>query len=173
MRDKFKAIAAVVAAAVLLPQTAFANVVWPSIYIAEGLRSWYIIIAGIIVEAIFIKLFIDKTIKQAGIISITINAISTIVGVLLIPLVGFFGAVFIGMLLDAIASGLGNTFDTAMWISEYILTVLTNVLVEGLAAKLIFKLSFRKSFWWLLLGNAISVVICILAFGFTLRELIK
>ena len=142
-----------------------------AIYIAEGLRCWYIILAGLVVEAIFIKFFASKTIRQAGLISLTVNAISTLVGILLIPIVGFFGAIFIGMVLDAIYSGLGNTFDTAMWICEYILTVLTNVVVEGLAAKTIFKMSFRRSFWWLLLSNAISVVICILVFGFTLRSL--
>ncbi len=171
MRGKVSAVAAVIATTILLPQTVFANIVWPSIYIAEGLRSWYIILSGLIIEAVFIKFFADKTFKQAGIISIVINAISTVVGVLMIPLVGFFGAIFIGMILDAIVSGLGNTFDTAMWICEYILTVLTNVVVEGLAARIIFKMSFRRSLWWLLLSNAISVVICILVFGFTLRSL--
>lgn len=171
MRGKVGAIAAAIATTILLPQTVFANIVWPSIYIAEGLRSWYIILSGLIIEAVFIKFFADKTFKQAGIISIVINAISTVVGVLMIPLVGFFGAIFIGMVLDAIASGLGNTFDTAMWICEYVLTVLTNVVVEGLAAKIIFKINFCKSFWWLLVGNAISVVICIIVFGFTLRPL--
>lgn len=181
MKSKIKIMTFVTMAALMFPQTAFANVVWPSIYIAEGLRCWYIILAGLVVEALFIKFFANKTIIQAGLISLTINTISTLVGVLLIPLVGFFGAIFIGMILgaifigmilDAIVSGLGNTFDTAMWICEYILTVLTNVAVEGIAARLIFKIRIRKSFWWLLLGNAVSVVICILVFGFTLREII-
>lgn len=170
--SKLKAVVGISLALLCIPQAAFANVVWPSIYIAEGLRSWYVILGGLVAETVFIKLFTNKTLGKAFMIAFVINTISTLVGVLLIPLVGFFGAIGIGALADLISPGLGATFDTFMWICEYILTVLTNVAVEGLAAKLIFKISFRKSFWWLLAGNAISVVICILAYGFTLRELI-
>lgn len=154
----------------LVPTTASANIVWPTIYIAEGLRAWYVILAGLIIEFLAIKYFIKSTWIKSGLMAVIMNAVSTIVGVLLIPFVGFFGAIGLE-LLDSIIPVFG-TFDTAQWIWGYILAVLSNVLVEGLTLKFIFKLKFKKMFWWLTLANAISVIICILVQGFFLRGII-
>lgn len=153
----------------LVPTTASANIVWPTIYIAEGLRTWYVILAGLIIEFLAIKYFIKSTWLKSGLMAVIMNAVSTLVGVLLIPFVGFFGAIGLE-LLDSIIPVFG-TFDTAQWIWGYILAVLSNVLVEGLTLKFIFKLKFRKIFLWLTLANAISVIICILLQGLTLPDI--
>ena len=147
---------------ILMPITASANVVWPSLYIAEGLRSWYIILSGLIIEFAFIKFFAKQTWLEAALISFVMNTISTVVGIILIPASGLLGEIML------IPFGKG-TFALSHWVLSYILAVLGNVLIEGLSVRYIFKI--KKAFWWLLFANAISVVICILAHGFTLDNL--
>lgn len=81
------------------------------------------------------------------------NAISALAGLILIPLSG----ILLELLL--IPTGTG-TFDLSHWIADYILVVLLNTCVEGLALKVIFKSPFKTNFWWLFGANAISVIIC-------------
>lgn len=152
-----------------MPMVAYANVVWPTIYIAKGMQSWYVIAGGLAIELLLIKIFTHTEWKKSTLIAVTMNAISTIVGILLIPLVGFVGAIGLGILGELIPVLGGGTFDVAQWIFGYILTILTNVVVEGLSIKLIFKMQWKDFFLWLLLANTISVLLCIGVYGFTMK----
>ena len=44
----------------LMPVYASANMVWPSLYIAEGMRSWYVILIGLVIEILFVKYFLKE-----------------------------------------------------------------------------------------------------------------
>lgn len=147
---------------VLMPITASANMVWPSLYIVKGLSSWYIILSGLVIEFTFIKIFAKQTYLKSIFISFIMNMISTVVGFVLIPVSGIIGEFML------MPFG-GGTFALSHWILSYILAVFSNVLIEGLSIRYIFKL--KKFFWWLLFANAISVIICILAHGFTLDNI--
>ncbi len=146
------------------PLIANANVIWPSLYIAEGMRSWHIIILGLIIEFCFIKIFAKETWIKAFIIAFVMNAISAVIGIILIPAGGILGEIIL------IPLGKG-TFHWSHWILDYILAVLGNVLIEGLVLKFIFKYKFKKVYWWLLTANALSVIICIISYGFNLENL--
>lgn len=150
---------------IVIPVSASANIVWPSLYIAEGMHSWYVILCGILIEGAFIKIFTKKPIFTSLGLSVVMNAISTLVGIILIPFAGFFGAISLE-LLNEVWPIFGGTFGNAQWVLGYIITVFANVLTEGLALKFTGKLKFTKTFWWLLGANAISVIICILFHGF-------
>lgn len=146
----------------LMPVTASANMVWPSLYIVKGLNSWYIILCGLITEFVFIKIFAKQTWLKAAVISFVMNVISALAGLILIPVSGIIGELIL------LPFG-GGTFALSHWILSYILAVFSNVMLEGLSIRYIFKL--KKVFWWLLLANAISVIICIFANGITLNNI--
>ena len=153
----------------LFPTVANANVIWPSVVIAQGLRSYDVILAGLIIEVIFVKIFEKQTWLRCGLIAVIMNLISTLIGIILIPLVGFIGTLLLGLLSEVIPA-LGNTFDTPVWIFSYFLTILANAVIEGFAVQYTAKIPFKKTFWWLLCANTLSVAACIALYGFTLKD---
>lgn len=137
---------------ILFPISASANVVWPSLYIAEGMLVWYVILAGLVIEFLFIKIFLKTSFLKAGLASVTMNLISALIGIFLIPISGLLAEV---LLIPTNTP----TFHISHWILSYILAVLSNVLTEGLAIRVIYKI--KKAFWWLTLANAITVLLSI------------
>ena len=148
----------------MLPLTASADMVWPSLYVAQGMRSWVVILAGLVIEFLVVKLFTKQSWLKSLLISVVINGISTLVGIALIPVSGILGE-FIMMPIDLIFDF--YTFHASHWIMAYIMAVICNVFVEGLAIKFIFKMEFTKNYRWLCIANILSVAICILSFGLT------
>ena len=153
----------------LFPTVASANIIWPSVVIAQGLRSYDVIILGLLIEMVFIKISEKQTWLRCGIIAVIMNLASTLLGIILIPAVGFVGTLAFGLMSEIIPA-LGNTFDTPLWIFSYILTIFLNALVEGMTVHYTAKIPLKKTFWWLLAANTLSVVACILIYGFTLKE---
>ena len=149
---------------ILMPVCASANMVWPSLYIAEGMRSWYVILIGLIVEIIFVKYFLKQSCFKSLLIAFVMNLTSTILGVVAIPLSGFIGEILM------IPFGTG-TFHPAHWLMSYVFAVFSNVLIEGITVKIIFKHSFKKMLWWLFVANAISVIVCILFHGIAMQNI--
>lgn len=149
---------------VLMPVCVSANVVWPSLYILEGMLSWYVILLGFVVEIIFVKYFLKETYLKSVLIAFIMNLISTVLGLILIPLSGLVGEILL------IPFGTG-TFHFTHWLLSYILAILINVVIEGLTVKFIFKNKFKKLFWWLFMANAVSIIICILFHGITMQNL--
>ena len=160
-----KTIFLIMAFVFFLPVTACANMVWPSLYIAEGMRSWFVILAGLILEIVFVKLFLKQTILKSAYIAFVMNLISTIVGIFLIPFGGFVGEFML-------APFGGGTFALSHWIAAYILAVVTNTLVEGLVVNTFFRFSFKNMFLWLLSANTLSVIICILFHGLFMENIV-
>ena len=144
--------------AIFFPVTVSANIVWPSLYILEGLMSWYIILAGLVIEILFIKTIVKAKWGKTILMAVSMNIVSALVGLFIIP--------FSGLLAEfAMAPFDNTTFATSHWIVSYILAVLSNVVIEGLFLKWVFKLSFKKNFKWLLIANALSVVLAIFVLG--------
>lgn len=148
----------------LIPLCASANIVWPSLYIAEGMRSWYVILIGLVIEIVFVKFFLKQTYLKSLLIASVMNLVSTILGIVAIPFSGFVGEILM------IPFGTG-TFHPTHWFVSYIFAILSNVCIEGLAVKSVFKHKFRNMFWWLCLANALSVVICVLFHGITMQNI--
>lgn len=142
-----------------VPMMAYANVVWPSLYIAERMLTWYIIGAGLLVEIIFCKYFVKTTWGRAAWMAFLMNLVSTVAGIFLIPISGFLGVLLLAPL-DL------PTFDVWIWLLSYVLAILCNVWIEGGALRLVFHLPFKKNFWWLCGANTLSVLLCILVYGF-------
>ena len=148
----------------LIPVYASANMVWPSLYIAEGMRSWYVILIGLVIEILFVKYFLKEEFLKSGLIAFVMNLMSTVLGVVVIPLSGFVGE----LLMIPFCTG---TFHPTHWLMSYVFAILSNVFIEGLTIKYIFKHEFKKIFWWLCILNAISVIICILFHGMAMQNI--
>ena len=148
----------------LMPLSVSANMVWPSLYIAEGMRSWYVILIGLLIEIIFVKFFLKESYFKSVLIAFIMNLASTVLGVVVIPLSGFIGEILM------IPFGTG-TFHLTHWLMSYVFAVLSNILIEGITIKIIFKKEFKKMFWWLCVANAISVIICILFHGIEMQNI--
>lgn len=122
-----------------IPVCVSANMVWPSLYIAEGLRSWYVILIGLGIEIIFVKYYFKQSILKSCFIGIIMNLVSTVAGIVFIPLSGFIGEILM------IPFGTG-TFHISHWFMSYILAIISNVIFEGVTVNCIFKFSFKKCF---------------------------
>lgn len=137
----------------LLPLTAMANMIWPSIYIVDGYYSWYVILSGLIIETIAARFFLKLTWLNAFLTMFGVNLISALLGLVLIPVSGI--VVEVAMLPFG-----SPTFSIVNWVLDFTAVFVVNSIVEGLALKWIYKYPFKKNFRWLLAANAVSVLIC-------------
>ncbi len=138
-----------------------ADVIWPSIYIVEGMESIIVIASGFVMEVLCVKFFAKQKWIKSILISAVMNAISTIVGIILIPMSG----ILVEFILLPFDSG---TFAISHWIFDYLMVVLCNVLIEGLVVNYIFNIKFKKAFWWLFCANLLSVIICVFSLIYNL-----
>ena len=137
-----------------------ADVVWPSLYIAKGMLSIKVVLLGLIIELFFVKYFTKVNWKKAFIVTFLMNLITTILGIILIPLSGLGSEFVFDFIFHAYDKfGIG-TFHWSHWLAAYMIVILINTLIEGLFIKFTLKIKLIKTFWWLLIANAISVFLC-------------
>ena len=142
-----------------------ADIVWPSLYIAKGMLSIKTILLGLIIETLFVKYFTRQNWGKACLISFLMNLITTFTGIILIPISGL-GAEFVFDFVFNAYNKFGiGTFHWSHWLVSYFLVILLNTLIEGLFIKLTLKIGLKKVIWWLLIANAISVLLCFLFYG--------
>ena len=153
MKHRINSCGVALLAFLALPLSAKANMVWPSLYIAEQYYSWYIIAFGLAIELFAVKFFTKCGWWKSMVMDISMNAASAALGWILIPLSG--------IILEILFIPFNSpTFHWSHWILSYILAVFVNASVEGLALKLIFKLPMGKTYMWLLWVNSITIIIC-------------
>ena len=139
-----------------------ADLVWPSLYIAKGMLSIKVILLGLIIELFFVKYFTKTDWKKASTVTVLMNLITTILGIIFIPLSGLGSEFVFDFVFHAYDKfGIGS-FHWSHWLTSYLLIIFINTFIEGLFIKLMLKLKLKKIFWWLLIANSISVLICFL-----------
>ncbi len=151
---------------ITLPVTA--DLIWPSLYIAKGMLSIKVILLGLIIELFFVKYFTRVSWKKASIVTFLMNLITTMLGMILIPLSGLGSEFIFDFVFHAYDKfGIG-TFHWSHWLAAYLLVIFINTFIEGLFIKLTLKAKLIKIFWWLMIANAISVFICFLFYVLSL-----
>ncbi len=148
----------VVAALLAMPAAAYANLVWPALYLETRLFSWWAISVGLVVEYLFVRWLFGLAPSRAAIADLSVNAASAVVGVVLIPIAGIAWELFPASVYKW-ALGWG-TFNTITWAGTFILACVVNAALEGFVYKKAFKVDFKiksKNFGWLVLANAFSV----------------
>lgn len=140
-----------------------ADMVWPAAFLESRLLSAWVISAGLFIEYFFVWRVTQMGAWRAILADIAMNAASTLLGIILIPLAGIVWEIFPGLLLYKLFD-LG-TFNPGTWAATFLLAVLTN---SGLEL-LVLRLCFRQPpggglFWWLCLANALSVGLAMASF---------
>ena len=159
----------VLCALFVLPATASADFIWPALMLEPHLLTWWAIGLGLLAEWPVARLITGRTWLRSLWPNIAMNAASTLIGIVTIPLAGFVGGVvpvygidlFRGLMSEA-------TFSSAVGVSVWAVTVIiavgVNVLIEALVLKWIFhsRLS-RRGIDLLALANLASVSAALLS----------
>jgi hypothetical protein len=137
---------------------AHADVIWPALYVVDShFRFWYVIIAGLLLEAAVLRWRIVLNIKQALLVSLVVNAFSATVGIYLLSF-GMFG-------LHIITDNLtGGTFSLFNKIATLVLMLIGSSCLEMLVARVVWKYPLRKTFAVFIFGNTLS-------YGFIVADL--
>jgi hypothetical protein len=139
-----------------------ADLVWPSLYISQGMLSIKVILLGFIIELLFVKFFTKIDWKKALTVTFLMNLITTVLGIIFIPLSGL-GAEFVFDFVFHAYDKFGiGTFHWSHWFISYLIVIFINTLIESLIIKLMLKLKLKEIYWWLLIANGLSVFICFL-----------
>lgn len=149
----------ILSALFLFSAPAFADVVWPSLYIVGGMMSAKVIIAGLLIEFWFVKFFTKTTWLKAGLVAFVMNLITCLLGIVIIPISG--------LLLEFVMYPINRaTFHWTHWVASYLVIVVMNTLIEGLVVKFGLKQTYKSVLWWLFIANTLSVLMCILFMAF-------
>ena len=153
-----------VAALLASPAVAYANVVWPALYLETRLFSWWAISVGLVIEYLFVRRLFGLAPGRAAVADLSANASSAVVGIALIPVAGIGWELFPASVYNW-ALGWG-TFNPITWAGTFFLACVINAVLEGFVYKKAFKLDFKimsKRFWWLVLANAFSVGVALVS----------
>lgn len=148
---------------VTLINTVKADVIWPTLYIIQGITSTPSIIIGLIVEILFVKEYMKFDWIKSSCVGIALNAISCLIGYWIIIWGGFPVAVIGSIVAFYLPTPILNKF---LDVISFIFCVAVNVLLEGYALKILFKKTFKETYKWLSFANIISVTVAIASLMF-------
>ncbi len=135
-----------------------ADVVWPALFMETRLLSVWVVVLGLAIEWPVIRYLTQRPSWTSLGITVVVNAVSTLVGVLLIPLTGIVWEVGPGLLMYR-ALGVG-TFNPVTWTATVVLAALISASVEALALRWPFRHRIgRRGFGVLMLANLASTVV--------------
>jgi len=133
--------------------------VWPALFLEQRLFSVIPITAGLIVEWAALRFGgFGLSWKRAAVIDVVMNAVSSGVGIILIPVLGLAWEVFPGIILYKVFNV--GTFNPGTWAGTLIMAVLATTAIEAVVVRWGFKVALnRRRFWVLCAANCASVAI--------------
>lgn len=143
---------------VFISSLAHADVVWPALYLETRLFSWWAITFGLVVEYFFVRTIFNLPIKKATIATFTANFVSSLVGLLAIPIASIFLEISPGIVIHKLFNI--GTFNPFTWGATFVIACLINSLIESAIYIKVFKLSFficSKTFSWVFIANIASL----------------
>lgn len=148
----------------LLPTVAYANVVWPALYLEVRLFSWWAISAGLVLETLFVRYYFSLPAKRAFVATLAANIVSALLGIVLIPLAGLLWEFFPASIINSLLGW--GTFNPITWGATFLLGCLVNSILEGLVYKKWFVANLQlksTAFLWLLAVNSLSVAMAFIS----------
>ncbi len=138
-----------------------ADVIWPAMLLEGRLLSWWAILAGLLVEYCFVRWLTTLSAGRAVWADIAMNAASSLLGIIFIPLIGIGWEYFPGIVLYKVFDI--GTFNPGTWAFTFCMAVGVNAALETFVLIKFFKQPIgKRGFWWLCVANALSVGV---AFG--------
>jgi hypothetical protein len=137
---------------------AYANVVWPALYLAGRMITWWAVSVGLVIEYLFLRQFIGFGIIRSVLAVVLMNAVSAVVGTIAIAFAGVLWEAFPGTPMYLLL-GIG-TFNPLTWTATFVMAVLINAYIERRVITHAFKYRFiRRGFLWLCAANSASVAV--------------
>jgi len=144
------------ASLLFVPFSAIADVVWPALYLETRLFSWWAIGVGLVAEYVFVRWLFQQSIQRSVVATVAANTVSSVVGVLLIPIAGILWEIFPGSIYMHLLKW--GTFNPITWAATFVLACLINTGIEALVYRNSFKLPVRRQkLFWIFIANAVSV----------------
>ncbi len=144
----------------LLPSVALANLVWPAIYVTMGLVTWWVVAAGIAIETVGLGLLLKTSLAKSFLLAFSMNAVSAVLGVVLVPLAGIAYEVVPGLLINWLFSW--GTFNPVAWVATFLLAAVINATVEGTVLSKGFAISLSRTHkLWLVALNFATVALAV------------
>jgi len=141
------------------PSPILADMVWPALVLEQRTLSVAPIAGGLLVEWLALCFGgFGLSWKKAAVVDIAMNAVSTGVGIPLIPVLGFMWELFPGSFInDAFHVG---TFNYGTWAVTFAIAVLATTLIEAAVVRWGFKIAIgKRRFSILCIANTASVAI--------------
>ena len=116
-----------------------ANVVWPALVVV-GVPEWFhTILASLVIETLALRAVWPVRMRVALAAAVLANLASTVLGLMLVPLVGFAAA---------IATAWAPTFSVTGWVATAVAAAGVNTVVElGVLSRLPSRLGLRDIDW--------------------------
>jgi hypothetical protein len=137
----------------------YADMVWPALVLEQRILSVIPITAGLIIEwlALWFGGF-GLSWKKAAVVDVVMNAVSSSVGIVLIPALGLAWEFFPGAILYKIFHT--GTFNPGTWAATFVMAVLATTAIEAAVIRWGFKVPLgQRRFGILCAANCVSVAI--------------
>jgi len=133
-----------------IPVNAFADVVWPAIYVADShSHFWYVVIIGLLLEAGIFRWRLIPSMTKSLWVSFVANAVSATIGIWVLV----FGMLGWHIVVDNFVRG---TFAELNKIATILIMMLGSTFIEMLVAKAIWKYPIRQTLSVFIIGNILS-----------------
>jgi hypothetical protein len=144
----------------LLPGVALANLVWPAVYVTMGLVTWWVVAAGLAIETVGLGLLLRTSLAKSFLLAFSMNAISAVLGVVLVPLAGIAYEFLPGLLINWLFAW--GTFNPVAWAATFLLAAGINATVEGTVLSKGFGISLNRTHkLWLVALNFGTVALAV------------
>jgi hypothetical protein len=137
----------------------FADIVWSGLLFEGRAPAWWVIIIGLLLELPFVRLVTRFPLKRCILADLAMNAVSTAIGLFLLPILGFSWMLVVSSVLH------GASFDLVHWAGVFVLVVVANASIELGTLRFGFRQEFSvRGFRWLCAANSLSVALSLWAF---------
>lgn len=135
-----------------------ANVVWPSLYLADQLVAPAVIAASLLVESAALQFVLKRSALQLLALVFGINFVSAAIGGYIIATAGYHWEMGPGL---RIAEALyeGGTFNAVSWSIAVGFAIFVNTFIESCVAAVVFRVRSYRAFCWLAIANTITVLL--------------
>ena len=139
-----------------------ADVVWPALVLERRMLSILPILFGLVFEAAVLRYGFPMPWEKAVLVDVVMNGISTVAGILLLPLAGFLWEFFPGLLLEKLFKM--GTFNPYTWAATCLLAMFLSTGIETAVVRWIFQyIISAKRFWLIAFANLGSVAIAFIS----------
>ncbi|MDG2523238.1 hypothetical protein P7B02_17040 [Caulobacter segnis] len=151
------------------PATAYANLIWPVLFVEMRLLTIPVIAAGLLIESLMLRFGFGMSWLRSVLLAVTANAFSAALGAFLIPLAGIVWEIFPSLLIRPFVRG---TFNPITWAGTFALAVAITASLEVLCLRFAFKTPWSRRRWQLWLGaNAVTVALACVGLFFGPKDI--